>query len=272
VLAGCGGDGDAQRTTTVQRGERPLPVVAPDAACPVASKGPTAPHLPPGLGDGPAYPISFQRGAVLELSPPREFGSREWGGRKVLWAQSPGAPPGLVVTGQRLDGEGVVGFDDADPPVTRLSLPEPDPSGWVDRPGYTRIGEPGCYAYVVEGPGVHDVIVFRAVALRHWRSPGDVVDGRSARQLERAIVAPAFSGRNGLSDPFAAACRAPTARERTNAYAGSPWEFVCTITDEIGTRRYDVQVLPNWCYTAALQRRPGEHSRGIQACAAHAGS
>jgi hypothetical protein len=80
-------------------------------------------------------------------------------------------------------------------------------------------------------------------------------------------VRPRGEGENGLAAPYGAACRAASAAERrANGYGGSPWEFVCSITDFRGTHPYDVQVLPNWCYTASSQRHPGRF--GIQACRA----
>lgn len=267
VLAGCGGGGDAQSPGPVQAA---LPAVGPRDACPVSGQR-TVPRYGPILGPGPAYPsLTFLAGGVLEIRSPRSFGSRAWAGQKVLWVQRPGAPKGLVVTGRRLDGPaGEIRFDDGDVPATRrLVLPPPDAHGWTERPGYTRVQRGGCYAYVVRGAGGSSVVVFRAVRMAHWSESGDRVRGRSARTLERAIVEPRGGERNGLAAPDEADCRAPSRRERRrDPFGGSRSVFSCSITDATGTRRYDVQVLPNRCYVAALQRRPGEHSRGIQACA-----
>lgn len=263
AAAGCGGE----KPRAIAQGLGALPKVRTVDACPVSRPGATSPDFAGGLGRGPAYPVGgFRRGAVLELAPPHNFDSRAWAGQKVLWVQSPGAPKGLVVRGRRLDGAGEVRFDDGDVPADRLVLPEPDPDGWVDRPGYTRLRSGGCYAYVVQGPDVRRVIVFRAVRLAHFRSPGDRTLGVSAQQLERAIVEPRHEG-NDLAVPSEASCRAPTARERRrNPFGDARRVFSCEIADQAGTHRYDVQVLANWCYVASLQRRRGEHTRGIMAC------
>jgi hypothetical protein len=45
------------------------------------------------------------------------------------------------------------------------------PDDWADYPSYTRVRAPGCYAYVVDGLGVHKVIVFRAVRPSTARQP-----------------------------------------------------------------------------------------------------
>ncbi len=260
TAAGCGGGGTGSDTTSTS-----TPNLRAGEPCPV-SPGRNLARLGAALGSGPAYPAGgFRRDAVLEMAPPGNFSSHLWGGEKVLWVQAPGAPRGLVVTGRRLDAPGQVRFNDGDLPPARMALPAPDPKAWVDRPSYTRLAAPGCYAYEVAGPATSEVVVFRAVRLAHWYKQGERVEGRSAQAMERAIVEP--TDERTLAVPFAAACRAPTPAElRHDPFGHSQRVFSCAISDDRGSGRYDVQFLSNGCYDAALQRKPGQHSRGIEAC------
>lgn len=267
VLAGCGGGGGQVAPAPP---EAHLPVVGPAEACPVSATRSTADHRHL-LGRGPAAPLPFGRGAVLEIAPPSAFGSREWGGQKVMWLVRPGAPAGLTVTGRNLDrAGGDVRFDDGDVPVKEIALPPPGTDGWAERPGFTRIRRPGCHAYVVRSATTSTVLVFRAVAIGHRDGGGDRVHGRSAGVLERAIVEPRGGESNGLAAPSSATCRAATARERRrNGFRGTPWEFSCAIAYQGGEWDYDVQVLPNWCYTAHPRQPPAPAqpvAPAIQAC------
>jgi hypothetical protein len=202
---------------------------------------------------------------VLELEPAANFGSRAWAGQKVLWVLAPPAPGGLVVTGRRLDAPGQVRFDDGALPGVRLALPAPEPRRWVDRPGYTRLRRGGCYAYTVIGNRSRWVVVFRAVKIAHWGRRGDTVAGRSAETMERALVEP--RGRTPLAVPSEANCRAPSAAEAASSPFGrSSRVFSCSITDQAGTARYDVQFLHDGCYVAERRRSPHRHTRGILAC------
>jgi hypothetical protein len=265
LAAGCGGSGGAAPRGGAPAGLGSLPVVSPGQPCPVSPQR-VHPRYGPILGDGPAYPsLTFLANGVLELAPAGGFRSHEWSGEKVLWVQRPGAPRGLVVRGRRIDGPGGLRFDDGRPPPARLVLPTPDRRAWVERPGYTRVRSTGCYAYVVQGPGIRRVVVFRAVRIRHRSAPGPRVLGVTAQQLERGIVDPA--GEPRVAEPSAADCRATTRAERRRSpFGGARRLFSCAVTDTAGTGRYTVLVLPDGCYTADLQRHRGQHTRGIEAC------
>ena len=265
LAAGCGGSGPTARSGHASAGLGTLPVVRPGQPCPVSPQR-VHPRYGPILGDGPAYPsLTFLAHGVLVLAPPSGPRSSDWSGEKVLWVQRPGAPRGLVVRGRRIDGPGGLRFDDGRPPPAKLVLPTPDRRYWVERPGYTRVRSTGCYAYVVEGPGIRRVVVFRAVRIRHRSGPGARVLGVTAQRLERGIVDPA--GGELVAAPSAADCRATTGVERRRSpFGGARRLFSCAITDSAGTGRYTVLVLPNGCYTADLQRRRGQHTRGIEAC------
>jgi hypothetical protein len=119
----------------------------------------------PGLGDGPAYPVGLGTEGILdELEPPRRFESKEWGGQKVLWVIDPDYDGPLLIRGRRVVGAGDVRFDEGDVPPKEIRLPAEDAPDerWRERPSYTRVRAPGCYAYQVDGKGFSDVIVFEA--------------------------------------------------------------------------------------------------------------
>ena len=162
ALAGCGdGDPPAAARTTADG----LPIVAKGDTCPVSEKRFLNEEIAPGLGDGPAYPVGFDDASVMDvvLPPPSasEFRGSEWGGQKTLWAIEPGSSRPLTVRGVRLDGPGEVRFQDGRLPPARLEL-GPGSDTWTHGASYTRIRAHGCYAFVVEGEGLREVIVFRA--------------------------------------------------------------------------------------------------------------
>jgi hypothetical protein len=147
---------------TVSRAAPSLPVAS-DGRCPVSARRTVAAAYAPALGRGPVYPVGFAAGGVLRLVSARQFASRQWAGAKVLWIRKPGTRGEIVITGRRLDRPGVVRFDQGDVPADHLTLRDPgDRTGWVDHPSDTRVRTPGCYAYTVQGPGIREIVVFRA--------------------------------------------------------------------------------------------------------------
>jgi hypothetical protein len=74
----------------------------------------------------------------------------------------------VLIRGRRLDGPGLVRFDNGNvPPAFIRLLAHPLPTGfeetWRGRASYTRVEELGCYGYQVDGEGFSGVIVFRVV-------------------------------------------------------------------------------------------------------------
>ncbi|MBA3366989.1 MAG: hypothetical protein H0U03_14615 [Actinobacteria bacterium] len=152
---------------------RPLhvPKIPPGAPCPVSRVDGridfAAYGVGLGFGDGPAYPIFGSRspseGAQLRFQyPPASnsvfFGSA-WGGQKVLWFVVPGGAP-VLVRGRQLDGPNEVRCDAGDEPSQELLLPRA-----FDRPSFTRLRAPGCYAYQIDGTDFSKLIVFDALLL-----------------------------------------------------------------------------------------------------------
>lgn len=150
-----------------------LPKLAPGAPCPVSQPDPdvdfSAYGIAPGLGDGPAYPVGFASG-TLRLAPAANFGSKAWGGQKVLWFVLPSYTGPVLIRGGRLDAPGLVRFERGNVPPEELLITRTTaiPGGVTPpaearyRPSYTRVKGPGCYAYQVDGIGFSDVVVFRA--------------------------------------------------------------------------------------------------------------
>jgi hypothetical protein len=143
--------------------ERPLhlPVLKPGAACPVSHADRSVDFasfgIAAGIGLGPAYPIMPR--AVLFIQPAATLGSRVWGGQKVLWFVHPRYHGPVLVRGRRIDGSGLVRFNRGDPPGAELRMP----AGTSERPSFTRLRAPGCYAYQIDGSSFSRVVVFRAV-------------------------------------------------------------------------------------------------------------
>jgi hypothetical protein len=161
LAGGCGGSHDRAPAATVARSH----------VCRVATAHVFSSRFGAGLGAGPVYPVGLGRRAVLKIAPAERFNSRDWGGDKVLWVRRPEIRGTVVVRGRRLDAPGQVRFQTGDVPPDHLDLRATSPDGWTGYPSYTRVRVPGCYAYVVDGPGVHEVIVFRAVRPSTARQP-----------------------------------------------------------------------------------------------------
>jgi hypothetical protein len=148
VLAACGVDGKQR------------------ASCPVSKPRHLNAEVGPGLGNGPVYPVGFDEHSVVNivLPPPATtvFRGSDWGGDKTIWAIEPGAKGPFTVRGVRLDAPGEVRFDDGKNPPPRKELGNAFAQRWTYGTGYTRIRAHGCYAFIVEGPGFRERIVFRA--------------------------------------------------------------------------------------------------------------
>jgi hypothetical protein len=143
-----------------------IPSIKSGAACPVSESNP---HIwsrqAPGLGHGPVAPVGLGIHSTLRFL---AFRGSRWGGQKVLWVASSDYLGPILIRGGRVDGEGAVGFDlGSGLPLAELQLP-PGRTINVDRgyrewPSHTRITEPGCYAYQVDGTDFSYVVVFEAV-------------------------------------------------------------------------------------------------------------
>lgn len=142
-----------------------LPRVSP-GECPVA--GPVLVTSTYGIAleaDGPLHPVGMGELSTLNIGGFNTSG--DWLGNKILWVGSPDFTGKAIVRGGRLDAPGEVGFGGAIIPDTEMrfeSGPEGglDPGGWYGWPSYTRMKEPGCYAYRVDGDNFSYAIIFQA--------------------------------------------------------------------------------------------------------------
>lgn len=150
-----------------------LPRLGAGASCPVSPVDTRIPFasrygVGQGLGAGPVYPIGT---GVLQFAPPANFGSQSWGGQKVLWFVLPSYGGPVLIRGGRLDGIGLVRFENGDIPSAQLRITYSTavpagitpPVGTRYVPSYTRLSAPGCYAYQIDGTRFSHIVVFRAV-------------------------------------------------------------------------------------------------------------
>jgi hypothetical protein len=145
-----------------------IPTLEDGESCPRTKGKEVSPDFAPGLGLGPAYPVGLGRDGVLDdLEPPERFESEEWGGQKVLWVVEPSYDGPVLIRGGQLDGTNEVRFDEGDVPPKQIWMPAEDAPDerWRERPSYTRLRAPGCYAYQVDGSGFSVVIVFEAESI-----------------------------------------------------------------------------------------------------------
>jgi hypothetical protein len=103
----------------------------------------------------------------------------DWLGEKVLWVASPDFTGHAIVRGGRIDAPGEMSFDltlsasASGPPEHEMQFdtvngryvrPVGSAGGdWYNWATDTRVKEPGCYAYQVDGDNFSYKIVFRAV-------------------------------------------------------------------------------------------------------------
>jgi hypothetical protein len=151
-----------------------LPRLAPGKPCPVSGVDGSISFrrfgIAPGLGSGPAYPVGFRaRDSSLALAPPRNFGSRRWGGQKVLWFVHQRYRGPVLIRGLRLDRAYRVRFEQGDVPPGELRIAAGETVSWPGqprgsrgKPSYTRLRAAGCYAYQIDGTTFSRVVVFRA--------------------------------------------------------------------------------------------------------------
>ena len=140
----------------------PCPLSAPEQRVDFAAYG-----VGRGFGEGPAYPIfggpDPPGEAVLRFRypppPASEFAGSAWGGQKVLWFILPEAAGPILVRGRQLDGSHEVRFELGTVPPRELYF---GPRVRRDRPSYTRLQAPGCYAYQIDGLTFSRLIVFEA--------------------------------------------------------------------------------------------------------------
>ncbi len=159
-----------------QRLERPfhIPTIAAGSRCPTTapdSKGDLS-RIPgfvgTAWGEGPAYPggLDLRREGkpVLQyldpIPPGSGFYGSAWFGNKVLWIVDSTYRGPVLIRGRQLDGPNELRFDNGRlPPHAIKILPA---ARARDRPSYTRVRAPGCYAYQVDGLGFSYAIIFEA--------------------------------------------------------------------------------------------------------------
>jgi hypothetical protein len=161
---------------------RPLraPTLAPGQGCPVDRPHPVdVAEVGDVAGPGPVYPGSLSPAGELRIGPPdtADFPYEgEYGGQKVGWLIDPRRYAGpVLIRGVRLDGDrapDAVRFWSGVEPADAMQLPAGRSNSWVPGlnwifwPSFTRLREPGCYAWQVDGLDFSYQVTFRATALR----------------------------------------------------------------------------------------------------------
>jgi hypothetical protein len=149
---------------------RPLriPTIEPGAPCPVTPARAVSRSFGRAQGPGPVYPVGGYP-ALSFVYPPvkaQEWYGSEWSGNKILWIGRPTYRDRVLIRGRQLDGPNDLRFDRGLVPPREMRLRSVGgsaPGGWQNRPSYTRVRAPGCYAWQVDGTTFSRVIVFRAV-------------------------------------------------------------------------------------------------------------
>ncbi len=174
-IAACGAGGNSAPSASGTPAEiwktlrRPLEIgtVASGKACPITPGQEVSPDFGVALGSGPVYPVGLGSDAVLRYGFGDEVSGFQgpWGGQKVLWIARPDFAGPVLIRGRQMDGPNELRFGEGSEPVPELRLPEKggsSPSGWRNWPTYTRVREPGCYAYQIDTLESSYTVIFRA--------------------------------------------------------------------------------------------------------------
>jgi hypothetical protein len=149
---------------------RPLhiPQLAPGSPCPVTAARRVNANFSAAQGPGPVYPIGGFPTLTFIYPPQPDQGwyGSEWSGNKVLWIARPSYRGRVLIRSRQLDGSHEARFGSGLSPSREMRLRSGggrSPGGWQNRPSYTRLRAPGCYAWQVDGTTFSRVIVFQAV-------------------------------------------------------------------------------------------------------------
>lgn len=170
---------DSRWTLLAQRALH-LPSLAPGAPCPAAPGRVIAAGLSPVLGSGPAYANaagSASGALIVSSATSLNLRGHDWGGQLVVWYFDPRYEGPVLIRGGALSGTGLVRFNGgldqqkyvynlpSAPlmPTLRLMADNTPGQQWLGWPSFTRLRDPGCYAYQVDGMTFSEVIVFQAV-------------------------------------------------------------------------------------------------------------
>ena len=88
-----------------------------------------------------------------------QFIGSSWEGGRATWRSSGYSGP-VLIRGREIGGSGAVGFGEGHVPYDELQLRTG--SGGPPWMSFTRVRNPGCYGYQVDGTSFSDVIVFKA--------------------------------------------------------------------------------------------------------------
>lgn len=150
--------------------ELALKDLPPGESCPRSTVSTDVPKVGLAVGEGPVF-------AVLGMSesPPSSGGVVHFKDDegpmhenlyavKALWAVSGAHAGPLLLRGRQLDGPGVILFQKAEGEPVQPSLElSAGSEAWRFFPSAMFIGQEGCFAIQVDGPGVVQAIVFRSV-------------------------------------------------------------------------------------------------------------
>ena len=92
--------------------------------------------------------------------PYSDFAGSLWSGAKVLWFVAPRYRGPVLIRGGRLEQPGRLRFERGKVPPLEMRIQKA--KGPRDRPSYTRLRAPGCYAYQIDGTTFSRIVVFQA--------------------------------------------------------------------------------------------------------------
>lgn len=161
---------------TLQQRSLHIPTLSPGSVCPTTPERKVTANFGIVQGGGPAFPTigtdTIQSPAILHYTDAQHFAqgidTQGWGGQKVSWFVDSHYRGFILVRGRQLDGSHTLRFTTSE--SSRLmqqfvinTTTTIEDNGWESFGTYTRLQEPGCYAYQVDGNGFSYIIIFQAV-------------------------------------------------------------------------------------------------------------
>jgi hypothetical protein len=149
--------------------ERPLhlPRLAPGSSCPITPRSRTV-TFGSAIGPGPVYPAHYAADGppvndVAAAFPPERgsaFAGSAWSGWKHVFLVADAYFGRVLIRGSQLDGAADLRFGSGLGPAKQLRIQ----AGAHETRTYTRVPNPGCYGYQIDGRRFSKIIIIRVTS------------------------------------------------------------------------------------------------------------
>lgn len=152
--------------------ERPfhLPRLAPGSSCPITPRSRTV-TFGSAIGTGPVYAAHYAAdgppvndvAAAFPPDPGSAFAGSAWSGWKHVFLVADAYFGRVLIRGSQLDGAGDLRFGNGLVPTKQLRIQ----AGAHETRTFTRVPNPGCYGYQIDGRRFSKMIIIRVTSASH---------------------------------------------------------------------------------------------------------